>query len=482
MPTPTVDLPPMPAVWPVKRIDPNDAVGEALLANLQANILRDHGRDLGLLVFFQFGAAGDNNRKALGAAADLVTSALEQYRAARDYEAAVARKDGAALPEVPILTLSLSRTGFEACALTGPTDETDTFAGGMEKRMAARPGESEPMKDPPKATWEEPLQRILHGVWMIAAGTADGLASALAAVQQWMGDYAVVRHDEPQPCGRWRPGPSKKAREPFGFADGISVPEFIVTDKFRGNDPSIDIPLAQVLIADAGSEHRGGSFLVLRKLEQNVDAFRTFEGKLKGAVAQAGGEAALAESLIVGRDHEGNPLAPDWTPAKDPNDFSFDPDCNARRCPFDAHIRKANPRFPHNTEGLPLEAQIGAQMVRRSMVYGIGQLTLDGPVFPTEKVGLWFMAYMRSIEAQFLTMHSFWMMEPEKPLNTLKPGVPRFSDPLLFGGLTPTEKNPNPTEWSWRGIRCGGLQQFVKPRGGEFFFTPSLRWLANVTV
>jgi Dyp-type peroxidase family len=279
----------------------------------------------------------------------------------------------------------------------------------------------------------------------------------------------------------WRPAPAARwaCREPFGFADGISNPEFFANA--APNHWSIDLSLDRVMIDDRGPHH-GGSFLVVRKLEQNVAAFRAFEEKLAATLraelpaARAGEAAHLAEGVIIGRDREGVPLV--GLEGENLNDFTFRGDARALRCPFHAHIRKANPRDddPFSAAIAPDDAR-QLQFVRRSFVYGDpARLTLDGPDWPEGGVGLWFMGYMRDIEEQFREMQARWMRDPRFPAHS----GDALPDPLLFGGEYP---GVDPvTTWAWaregRATCVAGLSSFVRPRGGEYFYVPSLRWLS----
>lgn len=73
--------------------------------------------------------------------------------------------------------------------------------------------------------------------------------------------------------------------EHFGYADGVSQPAFLkkqlegVTSKYWKNPGA---PLKLVLIDDPNGKKNVsfGSFLVFRKLEQNVKGFKTAEAKL----------------------------------------------------------------------------------------------------------------------------------------------------------------------------------------------------------
>ena len=75
----------------------------------------------------------------------------------------------------------------------------------------------------------------------------------------------------------------------------------------------------------------------MRHLEQDVRGFWQFLDRAAGSVASE--RDKLAETM-VGRTLDGDPLVP----AKSKNEFTFDEDENGLRCPFGAHVRRANPR------------------------------------------------------------------------------------------------------------------------------------------
>src|SRR4029453_13242292 len=96
---------------------------------------------------------------------------------------------------------------------------------------------------------------------------------------------------------------------------------------------------------------RNGTYVVMRQLDQDVRKFWQFVHE------QSGGNPAEAEKLataMVGRTREGDPLVPgqnspfpgiEQSPEQiRQNQFTFDSDPAGSRCPFGAHVRRANPR------------------------------------------------------------------------------------------------------------------------------------------
>ena len=203
--------------------------------------------------------------------------------------------------------------------------------------------------------------------------------------------------------------------EPFGFADGVSQPQLdwertLPSPKKRPayvnlialgevvlgfpneygrytarplidpmRDPrAADLPPAEE-VPDRRDLGRNGSYLVLRQLHQDVPRFWRFVDR------QADGDAQERERLaaaMVGRTRTGEPLAPlshDWIEgvgtsleevAK--NHFTYAHDPLGERCPFGAHVRRANPRsgdMPAGTSGLwgtpPADPGVQAHLVPR---------------------------------------------------------------------------------------------------------------------
>jgi len=184
--------------------------------------------------------------------------------------------------------------------------------------------------------------------------------------------------------------------EPFGFADGLSQPFIRGTPRARDRAPHEVTPAGAFILgyealsnnavpntpliprdrdpdailpvvtgedgltrADFG---RNGTFLVVRQLEQDVEAFETFTAKAAGYLKQAFFDRddtrlmpAVPEGLLqewvaaklLGRWRDGSsmvrhPAAPGTTPD---NHFLYRAeDPLGRFCPLGAHIRRANPR------------------------------------------------------------------------------------------------------------------------------------------
>jgi hypothetical protein len=142
---------------------------------------------------------------------------------------------------------------------------------------------------------------------------------------------------------------------------------------------------------------------VIRKLAQHVD-------ELHNTLVRASDQTGLPHDIVLakmmGRAQDGTPLA---DPGAGGNDFSYMGDADGARCPFHAHIRRANPRTPdadqvYSGPTLPAGGR-HPRLMRRSMSYGPRfSLPADAETPATAdntERGLMFMAYNASISEQF---------------------------------------------------------------------------------
>jgi Dyp-type peroxidase family len=218
-----------------------------------------------------------------------------------------------------------------------------------------------------------------------------------------------------------------------------------------------------------------GSFLVYRKLRQDVAAFRAFlrerSERLWGSDAGTLGIERLA-SKLVGRWRSGCPvmLAPlvdnpamgtDWAHN---NDFRYASDPRGEVCPMGSHIRRMNPRDGLTDHGDTLVRT--HRIVRRGLPYGTwldDQATADDG----QERGVAFMAINASIKYQFEFLQSQWLHNGEFA------GLAR-GDVDPFAG-EPRDKSrfriPSPNAGP---KNLFDLPRFITLRGGGYFFIPSV--------
>jgi len=328
--------------------------------------------------------------------------------------------------------------------------------------------------------------------------------------------------------------------EPFGFKDGISQPAL---DWSRQRDPQgdeleygnllslgefllgypneyskftprpllpADAPFSSLLPSAEDAPNmrdlgRNGTFLVFRQLSQDLRGFWRFIDEASGSNPQL--RQQLAESM-VGRQMDGSPLVPverkpiagiDAGTAAT-NQFTYLSDPDGVRCPFGAHIRRANPRTPDLPASSDLISRLGHmlgfgnprysddviastrfhRMVRRGREYGEklspADAIADGPD-PGEH-GIHFICIVGNILRQFEFVQNSWVM------GTKFDALSDESDPLLGNRAPIAGRAANtfsrPTQAGTR-KRYEGLPQFVTVKGGAYFFLPSmsaLRYLA----
>jgi deferrochelatase/peroxidase EfeB len=156
-----------------------------------------------------------------------------------------------------------------------------------------------------------------------------------------------------------------------------------------------------------------------------------------------------------------------------PNNFDYRADLDGGKCPFQAHIRKSNPRGS-GPGGLP--NQNSRRMVRRGITYGSRKDDFSKIAdMPEGGVGLLFMAYQKSIANQFEFIQQSWVNNVGFP--TPGTGI----DPVLgqSAAAPPAQKWPN--VWGQAASTVDfDFRDFVKMRGGEYFFAPSLSSLGRL--
>ncbi|MDF3070627.1 MAG: hypothetical protein K0R38_6228 [Polyangiaceae bacterium] len=499
---------------------------QGLFADLQGNILNGHGRDQAIHLFLRFNRARITDVKTLLAGlakSGYFTSAKAQLEASRAFK--ISGEDGGLFAH-----LALSGNGYRALALTPPQGaalrkrpptlnlgsppapvtfyERDVFEQGMRARNLL-------LQDPPVGDWEEPFQQDIDALILIADDSnidlinaekhlrqlfETGSAAPLATIVNIERGFGLRRkfYD-----GEANPKFGENV-EHFGYVDGRSQPALLNTQleedlKRDGNKVWNPVaPPSLVLVKDPnGGEDGYGSFLVFRKLEQDVYGFKQAQRDLAN---ELGCPVALAGALAVGRFEDGTPVAlqpgEDSEPAV-PNDFDYSGDPGGRKCPFHAHIRKTNPRLESVFAGGPFaqtnEEELGHRIARRGIPYGGGLsdfADLDG--LPRRGVGLLFMCYQSDIWEQFEFQQRFWannngfvqpaLGDPARPAPDFAFGTGIDS---IIGQQRPLNVDPitgfarPPLNWSaeWGKpptLTTQSIAQFVTLKGGEYFFSPSL--------
>jgi len=417
-----------------------------LLADVQGNILKSHGRDHSVLLLVRWHPDRlDGARRWIATFAERwVTSAARQFVEALQY-----RTTGQAGPVFG--SIALSRHGYEALGFSGVQLPADVpFRMGMDYDEVASL-----LADPPVSAWDPGYRQPCHALIGLADDDRDRLWQTADAVIAELSSCAEIVQRE---NGFVLRNEHHQAIEHFGYVDGLSQPLFASHDiarqraqgdRFARWDSRASLDL--VLCRDPNGRHADsfGSYLVLRKLEQNV---RRFREDVQALAQRQGLDPVLAGARIVGRFEDGTPLSEADHPAGEAiNDFNFAADADGRRCPFQAHVRKTNPRGDTvRAAGVSDDEERGHRLVRRAVSYGSNRPDDE----PETGSGLLFLCYQASIANQFQFMQSRWANPP----HFVRVGT--GTDPLVG--------------------QAGGPPPWVVLKGGAYLFAPSLSFLRSL--
>jgi deferrochelatase/peroxidase EfeB len=318
-----------------------------------------------------------------------------------------------------------------------------------------------------------------------------------------------------------RPG---NDREPFGFRDGIAQPaiaglagrgvptgEFILgyENHYRSIPPTPVVPAEldphRILPPLDNPHHAGtnlrdfgrnGSYVVYRKLQQDVAGFWRFMHaealRLRGRPDPA--YMVWLAARFVGRWPSGAPLAlvPD---ADDPrqgrrDDFGYAHDTGGFGCPIGAHVRRTNPRdvIRPNAPQQSLSMSDAHRLLRRGRVYGaplVDPLTLEHAAAgnPWREIrddgrprGTHFLCLNASIRSQFEFVQQTWCNNPRFG------GLRDNKDPIAGDAARAGEAPSRMTIPGRPAVRTAAFPRFVTVKSAAYLFMPSLtalRFLAS---
>lgn len=314
-------------------------------------------------------------------------------------------------------------------------------------------------------------------------------------------------------------------KEHFGFIDGISNPVFEgqfgdahadaamavgngkILDATSGKSSGDDnrwIPLAtgefllghpdeaqEIADTTAPCEvMRNGTFLVYRKLHENVASFQNFihtAAQRYSIVANIPEIDAreILKAKIAGRWCDGVPVAvaptiEKWRAfnAKFGNhesdrpyvDFTYGDDPDGLKCPVTSHMRRTNPRDGLTGRSSALNNR--RRILRRGIPYGTS--SWDQPD-DTNEHGIIFLAMCANITRQFEFVQQQWINYglDANAGNDTCPLVGNRSGDAKF--VLPVDPDSGEAPFIW-----GGIPKFVEMRGGEYFFLPSMTALRMI--
>jgi Dyp-type peroxidase family len=235
---------------------------------------------------------------------------------------------------------------------------------------------------------------------------------------------------------------------------------------------------------------KNGTYLVIRKLEQDVKGFHAFidEHAVDPRTGQPDrARATWLAAKLMGRWPDGAPVtrardadSPAYAEPGRRNAFDYRDDMEGLGCPLSAHVRRANPRasLPADSAEQSLGLVARHRIIRRGRPYTEERRT-DAETATAE--GVLFLAINANIARQFEFIQQSWINNPSFG------GLDGARDPICGANHQPGERAPRESFAAvvpadpFR-IRLGGLARFVHTRGGGYFFMPgrkALRFLAT---
>lgn len=304
------------------------------------------------------------------------------------------------------------------------------------------------------------------------------------------------------------------SKEHFGYTDGISDPVFEglpdVPGRVIGRGKQTDKgwePLAtgEFILGhlDEAREYppapqpsslsRNGTFMVYRKLHENVGSFNAYLDQ-EGAKYPGGREELAAKFVGRWRDN-GAPLteAPDtaskakwderFAKASDAekdkmlSGYTFDNDTEGVKCPFSAHVRRINPRASLQTNpgafNTPGALSNRRRILRRGLPYG----SVKDPTRDDGNHGIIFMTVSADIGRQFEFIQQQWINYG----NDFKAGNDKE---IILGNHDKEYPSravlPVAADSDQAPYFLTNIPRLVETRGGDYFFIPSMTALRMI--
>jgi len=398
--------------------------------------------------------------------------------------------------------IAFTWTGLQALGLD--RDTLASFPEDFSAGMAARAKSLFDTEDAAPENWDSWLgNRDVHGVfWMnfrwqsnVQPNFSKFLEHArkIAAASSWETMGLEIVHVEVgwKNC-RTDPSGYRYRVEHFGFNDGLSQPFAdlrLTPPPAGGGTPKPDgtwdpIAPGEVLLGLPDEDgliqkspcnkalRSNGTYLVFRKLEQDVIGFRRFVASQDNGAGPTNSKLA---SQMLGRWGNGTPIvvSPDGPRSysssladRQINDFRYQGDPQGRLCPIGAHIRRMNPRDTNNRDLVRRH-----RILRRGIAYGGPQMPEDssGDGLPR---GLLFIALNARINQQFEFLQRAWLNTGEFLGQVGAGRCPIVgNNDSRIGDQFVSPDRPAPIT---------NLPRFVKMRGGEYFFVPSIAALTEI--
>jgi Dyp-type peroxidase family len=447
--------------------------------DLQGFVLRGYNLPVARYIFLEFSAA-DHTRR-------LIHHLIPQITTGQKWDSGK-----------PESTVNIALTHRGLTALELPDATLLSFPVEFQQGMMARAdilgdtGANDPAHW--DAVWSEDRVHAWLAINALTAAALESRCAQILALVKASGANVLGTQD----AALQEVNGTRTSKEHFGFTDGFGNPDYLGVErksqpgqgKLMPDGSWAPLATGELLLgyADEAGElpvaplphifANNGTFMVYRKLHQNLAAFRTYLDE--HAVRYGGGKDKLAAKFI-GRWPDGTPLelspdGRDQSIVQDPNrstNFTYGADPEGIRCPLGAHIRRAHPRDAFGFHGKLINRR---RITRRGLPYG--RFAAEGePVSDTDDRGVIFIALNASISRQFEFVQQQWIeygndshLGNEKDMLMGNHGG--RGKYMVQGDSSPT----NPP------LICSNLPNFVELRGGAYFFLPSITALGMIAM
>jgi Dyp-type peroxidase family len=529
--------------------------------NIQGNILGGFNKDFQTLLFYRIEKPKEF-KKWLNAFVPFIATSAEVIAFNRLYKSVRSRRQKETnTVKATWINIAFSQPGLKKLRSDASFNDA-AFMGGLLSR-------SEALGDPKTGAGSPSTWKIggpnkeAEVVLIVASDDKEDMEDTVKDIKKNIQGAKKLFEDE----GRNLPG-DLHGHEHFGFLDGVSQPGIrghvsddpsdVLTPRQNPENRQQGKPGQELLwpgefvfgyhgqietgedITPPGPEvnekpswSSDGSFLVFRRLRQDVSLFHKFLNKL-GKDFKI--DPDLVGAKLVGRWPSGSPVVrlPDTDPVGADgkrmgdddcanNNFEFNEeeeeappagppspaDCvdhfpsapttdpEGKTCPFSAHIRKSYPRndktpaAPDSPDGSEVDTQ-NHRLLRRGIPFGeVSKSTPKNPKDDNVDRGLHFLAYQTSIEDQFEFVTEAWVNNPDFSTEAATGHengcgeLPVGHDPIIGQNNTPGQNRERKffIRFGADGAQCRKIltkNDWVIPNGGGYFFAPSISALKDV--